>query len=306
MRILVLAMSSHHYLDWIACFLLVSKAAYAHSATVVVTECSWNPAAQLILLGDDEYATCPRDIGGSVSKSSKWDPWTHEPYCVHPKGKKEPRYCAFTNANFQKGAGFSILTTPEVGQGLANTFEAIDQTWEEREMTMDPIVPPYIITDVPGKGKGVIAIRDIPRDEVIMVDLPLLLEMTEPPEFVKPRHTHRLMQKGFDQLSMKDQATVLALARSSGGEMNVFDDIMKTNVYSIMLQGKDHSGLFPEISVCFLTSSEGKIVDMMFRGSIMPANQSKTVISARGQRSELTINAVRALSSRKRPWLWKL
>jgi hypothetical protein len=210
----------------------------AASGSSLVKQSPWNLAGPL----QAKQPTCPRAVTRAADSSS----WTHQPYCVHPKGKREPKYCLYST--FLGNSGIGILTTPDVARRIAATFQDPGLVWEEEERRATARgEPPYEIKEIPGKGLGVVANRIIQRNEIVMRDQPLLLTKKGRPEFVKKPQAQLLAQRALEQLPIRDQGSFLNLARSHGG--NAIEDIMRTNSFGVYINSGEHRALFPLVSV---------------------------------------------------------
>ncbi|KAK4678892.1 hypothetical protein QC764_000720 [Podospora pseudoanserina] len=208
-------------------------------------------------------------------------PWTHQPLCSTSfsdiPGEK---FCVFSSASYNLGAGVSFLTTPETAAGLVVAIDRAADHWLERrhfkpqEEFQHPDLP-YAIISIPGKGKGVIATRKISRFETIMRAFPAVIadnaffpgeeegeagvkfkvteggtrkatpagESVRARGFVKGR---KYYQRALEQLG--DKQRVLNLARSRKGEMHVLEDVIRTNAFGMTVNGRDCKGLYPEIA----------------------------------------------------------
>lgn len=195
--------------------------------------------------GDHDHQACLLAIDEKAGPDpSHWAPWTHRPYCA------DTRYCVYTNSVFQGNHGVSIITTPEIAANspaLIAQLSAIGDLGlgDGRHVVTEK--PPYVVRDIPGKGKGVIATRRIGRGEVFMVDYPSVLADVEFPGRVRHDEGVLLLQRAMDQLA--DSQEVLSLARSSRSGAAVPEDVMRTNTFGITVAERSRLALFPKISV---------------------------------------------------------
>src|SRR5690606_7441514 len=95
-------------------------------------------------------------------------PWTHQPRCV----TTSPRtYCVFTSSHFGSN-GLSLIAEPKAASNLTPTLEYIyhssfPSSSSARNLNLEPA---FEIRDVPGKGKGLIATRNIKAKETFLLD----------------------------------------------------------------------------------------------------------------------------------------
>lgn len=107
--------------------------------------------------------------------------------------------------------------------------------------------PAYVIKDIPGRGKGLVAKRPIRKWEVVLVDFPAMLTHVDVFDSVDSETRGDLLEQAVQQLPNHQQDEVLSLARSTGGEP--IEDILKTNIFGVELDLEiPHSGLFPTAS----------------------------------------------------------
>jgi hypothetical protein len=101
--------------------------------------------------------------------------------------------------------------------------------------------------DVPGKGKGLVAVRPIKQYEEILVDYATLLVdidfTTKVPAFLG----YRLLHAAVDRLS--DPASILDLGQSNGFAQDVVENVIRTNAFHTPLGGVPHLALYPTVSV---------------------------------------------------------
>lgn len=191
------------------------------------------------------HERCSLPLREDAGQPAEWALWTHQPFCA------DTPYCVFTNSLFQGNHGVSIISTPETAASLipelAWTFgsrsvpSVIDHereqgTWEVR--------------DVPGKGKGVVALRPIPRGELIMLDHASIIADEQFPSRVKRAHGHKLVSAAVAQLP--DPDLVLGLSTSSEGVAPLAEDVLRTNSFTTSIHGRDYMCLFPKVSVSSL------------------------------------------------------
>ncbi|KAK0652654.1 hypothetical protein B0T16DRAFT_406579 [Cercophora newfieldiana] len=95
------------------------------------------------------------------------------------------------------------------------------------------------------KGMGVFAKRVIREGEILMAEPPILVRVTEQAGW-RRRDVFEGLSRASVRLPRREKERLLGLSRS--GEGFVVDDILKTNVFHITVQGVDHTGLYPLIA----------------------------------------------------------
>jgi len=192
-------------------------------------------------------------------KGPNYGPWTERPYCVYPRsvGSKQ-KFCVYSSSVFNDNAGVSIVTTPEAAASLADAVSNPIPAWHSTnhlarggELTAEQQAPlSYKIVSMPGKGKGVIATRDIAQLEPIMVSFPAMFvdnEFLPRQEDEAPVESWRVFQRALHQLSDKNRFVKLATSR--GDDVHIVEDVCRTNAFGLTILDRELKGLYPEIAV---------------------------------------------------------
>ncbi|KAK0614588.1 hypothetical protein B0T14DRAFT_557797 [Immersiella caudata] len=233
---------------------LVYAALLTHSvlATTITNTCLPGPFTrpdQVPCLGDPSLL--PHIARGSAALSTSHPPWTHIPFCPD-----QTDYCVFTHNAFHQW-GVSILGIPAAKAKTVNETSSIP--FVESLFLSNPGLitkkleqkdPPFEIIDIPNKGKGVIATRNIKRGTVIMVDQAVMLVETVFPQKVTRPLGREMLNEGMARLSEEGSEVARALARSGKvqDEISRAEDIIKTNAFSVTLGGRAYMALFPLVS----------------------------------------------------------
>jgi hypothetical protein len=75
--------------------------------------------------------------------------------------------------------------------------------------------PAYRVVDVPGKGKGVVAVWKIKKGEIVMEGIPAVRASTVFIMETKPHHRRRLMKAAFGQLPEETKKAVHGLRKGA-------------------------------------------------------------------------------------------
>ncbi|KAI1806354.1 SET domain-containing protein [Daldinia bambusicola] len=188
---------------------------------------------------------CPHPVDGKTAdRPVDLSPWTHPPECVDSKKTPGSSYCVYSNSQHGNG-GVSLITTPETA---ASTVEILNDSGYThiKHFLNNSAGPAYEVTDIPGKGKGVIATRHIKRAEAIMADWAVLIVSLDFPTAVMRTQGYRFLHTAVDQLADPDR--VLSLARSSSFSVDIIEDILRTNSFSFTLADEPHMALYPDVS----------------------------------------------------------
>ncbi|KAK5652414.1 hypothetical protein OQA88_10456 [Cercophora sp. LCS_1] len=158
------------------------------------------------------------------------------------------KLCAFTVSSLRGGTGLSIITTPDVAASLASTLQQPETSWLEKQRGTPFVADqrtPYEVKRIPNKGYGVVATATIPKDSTVMLELPVVLKLSN----LSPwNYTGllTLMHHAAKRLPAKDQRRLLQMATQNKGY--ILDDIFRTNSFRVSLNGVAHAGLYPEIA----------------------------------------------------------
>ncbi|KAK0619545.1 hypothetical protein B0T14DRAFT_566384 [Immersiella caudata] len=193
---------------------------------------------------------------------SPHEPWSFPPHCTPPGSKNQPKLCTFTVTSLRGDGGISLVTTPQVGAHLAHVLQDADIAWLEKQrgypLAAAPDTP-YVIKTAPKetshdakeskkketKGLGVFAKRLIKEGEILMAEPPIMVRLTEQ-RYWKVRDVYQALSQASVRLPLREKEKLLGLSRSGKGY--VVDDVLKTNVFHVTVQGVDHTGLYPLIA----------------------------------------------------------
>lgn len=236
-------------------------------------QCSHTPASMSRIGG---IFACPQpmdEASVSAQEPARWAPWTHPPVCANSS------FCLYTNAAFQNGRGFNIITTPKALASAQGQLElaftapplasAVDgdggssqegarvdgaSMWVMSDKNSSAAGTPVVLRSargwevqtIPGKGKGVVATRRIRRGETVMVDYAAVLAAVEFPGRVTRAQGNEILDRAASRL--RNPERVLELGRSSTAGAPVMEDVMRTNSFSVAIDGEAYMGLFPAVS----------------------------------------------------------
>ena len=185
-------------------------------------------------------------------------PWAEKPLCVVPESSQSrDKYCVYTLSHFNENSGISLITTPDSAASLVDAVQHPTAAWKARKHLhvagRSPLHEhqlPYRVQNMPGKGKGVVAKRKIEQFAVFLESYPAIIAdhvFFPPIHSDAPVEGASICAHAVRQLGDPDR--VLSLAMSGNKSLSLIEDIIKTNSFSLILNGKPHIGVFPEISV---------------------------------------------------------
>lgn len=205
----------------------------------------------------------------------KYAPWTHQPYCP-----PETKYCVHTNADFGQ-VGVSLITVSSTkgenskdaalaGSPLQHLESIFDPTFQpKRAMKKEMPIPPFVVRDLPGKGKGVVATSPIPRGTVLIVEQAAIVADSAFPMKVKREVGRRMLQAGTSSrpslvdIKLTIRRVAILRVTKNGGERAIAElsrsnpdaegvlaaeDVMKTNSFTVEIGGRSIMALFPRIA----------------------------------------------------------
>jgi hypothetical protein len=188
-----------------------------------------------------------------------WSPWLQEPFCLDPEDQEPgPPDCVFTSAEFRGNQGLSIITTPDLAASMVEYLDDSRVSSQLRQHIIDGgqngknRTAAYVIKDMPGRGKGAVAKHKILKHQTVMVGFPVLIVRLD---FLNDgryneRQQRLMMRKALRRLDPRQQESIMALARSTGGDPIL--DILRTNGFGIEIGGAQHLALFVDGSVRIL------------------------------------------------------
>ncbi|KAL8366982.1 hypothetical protein RB599_011070 [Gaeumannomyces hyphopodioides] len=251
---------------------LLASATTVRALSRLTSECPTGHPGRIDSVGSTECAVPVDDVTATEDPAS-WAPWTHRPVCLNattmtPRGAggerlpgiPEPddsapvKYCVYTNAHAGE-IGLSVISTPEHAASGLHVLEKPNLPHLSRGRRLSdtnatpgspPLLPPYEVVDLPGKGKGVLATRRIRRFETILLEPAAIVAANEFARAVRRQDGYRLLHVAVDQL--RDPGRVLSLARSSPFAQDDVENLLRTNSFAGELDGEPHMGLFPGIA----------------------------------------------------------
>ena len=175
-------------------------------------------------------------------------PWTNLPHCTG-RSDASNALCVFTDSTYAQGRGISIVTKP----AIAKDFLKLRGFADPKVMAgipMSQFPPPFAITQLPGRGMGVVANRTIERGELIMAYTTTTIfhadtfaedEDDEEPDFP-------MIHVAVDRLPRSSRARWLDLAAHFEGR-DTYNEKISTNSFSEEFGEEEHYMVIPEISV---------------------------------------------------------
>ena len=216
-----------------------------------VRTCRWGKEGPL--LPDASSSHCPLLLDDlSRGPAGDWSPWSAKPFCLYPFVRTEPKYCLYTYHGFGgDGSSISLATSPETAAEAAALLEDPNPQWYHGSPIVPPPEgdpsPPYIVTDIPGRGKGIVATRDIRKGEVVITERAAMISMT-PPRGISTKQLTSMSHKSVGRLPDAQKKRVSEMASMPG--LDFLWGRFDTNAFGVDLAGNyDHRGLFPEIAV---------------------------------------------------------
>ncbi|WYZ34280.1 hypothetical protein EsH8_I_000556 [Colletotrichum jinshuiense] len=206
--------------------------------------CPWTPLETLLECPTWALAAKTKDDSehGQRNETTEHEPlgWTGPHGCAG-------NYCLYANRGFAGGRGIVVISTPENVQRVKVLDGGMQDQRREDESAPDP---PYQVTEVKGKGLGMIANKTLARGDTVMLKAPVLLAHRAFIERTPPTEQHVLLDAVAGLLPVTTRRIFLGQMGHFGG--NKVSDIMATNAFQMDLGGSQgdghHYGNFPEVS----------------------------------------------------------
>jgi hypothetical protein len=208
--------------------------------------CTLGDIDLLLVVPGHNYHTgvCRPDPRASVASSepaATGGPWTRKPKCTQICNESRP-LCVFTAGGFAQGRGISLLTDPSTAQSISK-LPAFTDPNVLTGVNIQADSPPFVIRELLGRGKGVIANRTIERGDLIMAYTATTIFHER--AFDDP--DYHMLHTAVDQLPRSSRALWLDLAAHSDGDM--YKEKINTNTFWEVIIEELYYVVIPEVSV---------------------------------------------------------
>ncbi|CAG8983165.1 hypothetical protein HYALB_00010313 [Hymenoscyphus albidus] len=188
---------------------------------------------------EDNQGVC-----GSSNKqfeSKVHNPWTQKPICM-PQTSSNQTYCVYTHKNHANGRGITFLTSPDVERTLANE-PYFAQKFPPHVNNFSN--PPYEVRNVPGRGNGLYATRQIELGEVIVAETPVGIFQSDAFPHDKALK-YQYINAAFKSLPSETQEAFMKMAAMHGGKEDEITERIHTNSFHGEFAGLEHFMVFPQ------------------------------------------------------------
>ena len=187
-------------------------------------------------------------ITGHESTVNLNSQWSHYPDCV-ATSQTGNEYCLYTSTTFANNRGISIWATPRG----ASRFLALP-AFADPDVLIDAnaeFSPPFIQSQIPGRGLGLVANKTLHRGDLILSNTPLYIVDESLYEELDLQKRAPFQEKAIKQLPPSSSKKFMDLCGHWGGDH--IDDVINTNSFAIDLwEGTEHETainiVLPEIS----------------------------------------------------------
>ncbi|OLN94205.1 SET domain-containing protein 5-like protein 1 [Colletotrichum chlorophyti] len=224
-----------------ACIAASEVRAQLHGAQL----CAWTPLTETLLeCSTRELMTDNNNDTTPTPRNSTRD---HEPLGWTGPHGCAGNYCLYANRGFAAGRGIVVVSTPDNILRVKRLEEELQHQNPEDEST-SASGPPFQVTEVDGKGLGMIANRSLARGDVVMLKTPVLLAHRGFIERTPPADKHSILDTVPGLLPAPTRRGFLGQMGHFGGHQ--VSDILATNSFQMDLGGGDgqHYGNFYEVS----------------------------------------------------------
>lgn len=168
-------------------------------------------------------------------------PWTSQSDCRN----NAKMFCVFSSYGFADGRGISILTTPDRVESLQQlpAFSDVDALSGINEQ----VSPPFEETELPGRGRGIIANKALHRGDRIFSHTPILMLDGESFGDLEKKQWLELEHTAVSNLPPKTRKMFSALYGRPVADP--VSDRIDTNAFELELDEVVFYAVFPEIAV---------------------------------------------------------
>ncbi|KAJ4413820.1 SET domain-containing protein 5 [Gnomoniopsis sp. IMI 355080] len=182
------------------------------------------------------------ELAGSIAGTYAWE----------GGDKCEGAFCLYSNQGFAGGRGIAVITTPP----NYDRVKAVGDLLKDHGVSFkDTDSYPFHITEIEGKGNGIVADQALKRGDPIMGHTPVLLVHRAFKEATPQSQQQRLVQAAIDSLP-KTTADLFMAQMAHIPEKHRNAAMLTTNAFLLNLKtdtgGDDgsghHFGAFPEVA----------------------------------------------------------
>jgi len=179
----------------------------------------------------------------NADKASFPGPWTLAPKCI-PKQNSSSTYCVFTDDRFANGRGISFLTSPTIAEKIATLPAFTQKNLYNNVNQFDD--PPWEIKVIPGRGKGLFAIRTLQRGDEIVSSTPVGAFQSDAlmPDYALD---YIYLHTAFVHLPKATQQLFMSTMAGSPGDPIM--ERLNTNAFSGEFEDSPHFLMYPETAV---------------------------------------------------------
>lgn len=190
------------------------------------------------------HAVCPIDAAAPTWDTNSLDNgWVKGDAC-HELGPS--RFCTFTHPKFNRGLGIAFITTDAI---VGDVSSSLTLHIPHVEAGGSGAVPPYDATQIPGKGVGLIANRDIKQGELIMARTPAVVVDGTAFNNLSTSHLTQALAHAIKSLPQQHRDEFLQLSTHDGVttyEERVYKIFATNNFRTKFKNGKDFHSTFTE------------------------------------------------------------
>ncbi|KAK7193846.1 hypothetical protein DPSP01_010187 [Paraphaeosphaeria sporulosa] len=170
-------------------------------------------------------------------------PWSYPPICTDVLPSIGSSLCIYTDTSFSHGRGISIFTTPELAERVVLLPPFQDS---EALQGINEFTGTWITQEIPGKGMGMLAKRNLVFKDKITAYTPALLAYLETDLSTAERE--KFFKLAVSQLPEATRDMYLGLATVYGLPEVKYQDVVKANTFQMEIEGHNHLAVFPETS----------------------------------------------------------
>ena len=189
----------------------------------------------------------------NAGKASSPAPWTSAPKCM-PEQNSTSTYCVYTNDKFANGRGISFLTSPSIAERIAVLPAFTQKNPYNKVNKFDD--PPWEIKFIPGRGKGLFAIRTLHRGDEIVSSTPVGVFQSD--ALISDYALDYIyLHTAFIHLPEATQQLFMSTSTMAGSRGDPILERINTNAFSGEFEDSPHFLLYPETAVSEIVQNDG-------------------------------------------------
>ncbi len=181
------------------------------------------------------------------TSAGHFSPWSHEPVCTGDSPRLQSGLCVYTDDSFGNGRGLSLFTTPRIAGKFARSHLRDRQASPNRHgEAINTSSGTWYTKEVPDKGIGMFAKKDLHRGDLVTSYTPVLLAYKE--NIMSKPEREQYLRTAISQLPPPSREAYESLATLHDESSFRMQGIASANSFEINIAGTAHLTVIPEPS----------------------------------------------------------